>query len=133
MVEAMDQELREKFARLEAQVEAQIKESQGISHKLDSIIQLQVTMASVQESTRSHTERLGALVAEVKAQSDQIANVSERVTSLKHKIIGGSLVMSILVIPSSAYLIRETRDQITTIDRRVTGLEFEVQRAKATR
>lgn len=129
MVEAMDQELREKFARLEAQVEA----LQGIPQKLDSIIQLQVTMASVQESTRGQTERLSMLVTEVKSQSDQIASVSEKVTSLKNKIIGGGLVVSLLVIPTSAFLIRESRDQLITIDRRVTGLEFEIQRAKAPR
>lgn len=129
MVEAMDHELREKFARLEAQVEA----LQGVPQKLDSIIQLQVTMASVQESTRGQTERLSALMTEVKAQSGEIASVSEKVTGLRNKIIGGGLVMSLLVIPTSAYLIRETRDQIITIDRRVTGLEYEVQRAKAPR
>lgn len=129
MVEAMDHELRQKFARLEAQVEA----LQGVPQKLDSIIQLQVTMASVQESTRGQTERLSALMTEVKAQSGEIASVSEKVTGLRNKIIGGGLVMSLLVIPTSAYLIRETRDQIITIDRRVTGLEYEVQRAKAPR
>jgi hypothetical protein len=129
MVEAMDHELREKFARLEAQVEA----LQGVPQKLDSIIQLQVTMASVQESTRGQTERLSALMTEVKAQSGEIAEVSEKVTSLRNKIVGGALVMSILVIPTSAFLIRESRDQLITIDRRVTGLEYEVQRAKAPR
>lgn len=129
MVEAMDHELREKFARLEAQVEA----LQGVPQKLDSIIQLQVTMASVQESTRGQTEKLSSLMSEVKAQSGEISAVSEKVTSLKNKIIGGALVMSILVIPTSAYLIRESRDQLITIDRRVTGLEYEVQRAKAPR
>jgi hypothetical protein len=129
MVEAMDHELREKFARLEAQVEA----LQGVPQKLDSIIQLQVTMASVQESTRGQTERLSALMTEVKAQSGEIASVSEKVTGLRNKIIGGGLVMSLLVIPTSAYLIRESRDQLITIDRRVTGLEYEVQRAKAPR
>lgn len=129
MVEAMDHELREKFARLEAQVEA----LQGVPQKLDSIIQLQVTMASVQESTRGQTERLSALMNEVKAQSGEIASVSEKVTGLRNKIIGGGLVMSLLVIPTSAYLIRESRDQLITIDRRVTGLEYEVQRAKAPR
>lgn len=125
----MDHELREKFARLEAQVEA----LQGVPQKLDSIIQLQVTMASVQESTRGQTERLSALMTEVKAQSGEIASVSEKVTGLRNKIIGGGLVMSLLVIPTSAYLIRESRDQLITIDRRVTGLEYEVQRAKAPR
>jgi len=129
MVEAMDHELREKFARLEAQVEA----LQGVPQKLDSIIQLQVTMASVQESTRGQTERLSALMTEVKAQSGEIASVSEKVTGLRNKIVGGALVMSILVIPTSAFLIRESRDQLITIDRRVTGLEYEVQRAKAPR
>jgi hypothetical protein len=129
MVEAMDHELREKFARLEAQVEA----LQGVPQKLDSIIQLQVTMASVQESTRGQTERLSALMTEVKAQSGEIAEVSEKVTSLRNKIVGGALVMSILVIPTSAFLIRESREQLITIDRRVTGLEYEVQRAKAPR
>jgi DNA repair exonuclease SbcCD ATPase subunit len=129
MVEAMDHELREKFARLEAQVEA----LQGVPQKLDSIIQLQVTMASVQESTRGQTEKLSTLVGEVRAQSDQIGAVNEKITGLRNKIVGGALVMSILVIPTSAFLIRETRDQIITIDRRVTGLEFEVQRAKAPR
>jgi len=129
MVEAMDHELREKFARLEAQVEA----LQGVPQKLDSIIQLQVTMASVQESTRGQTERLSLLVTEVKAQSSEIASVSEKVTGLRNKIVGGALVMSILVIPTSAFLIRESRDQLITIDRRVTGLEYEVQRAKAPR
>lgn len=129
MVEAMDHELREKFARLEAQVEA----LQGVPQKLDSIIQLQVTMASVQESTRGQTERLSALMTEVKSQADEIASVSEKVTSLRNKIVGGALVMSILVIPTSAFLIRESRDQLITIDRRVTGLEYEVQRAKAPR
>jgi hypothetical protein len=129
MVEAMDHELREKFARLEAQVEA----LQGVPQKLDSIIQLQVTMASVQESTRGQTERLSTLVGEVRAQSEQIGSVNEKITGLRNKIVGGALVMSILVIPTSAFLIRETRDQIITIDRRVTGLEFEVQRAKAPR
>jgi hypothetical protein len=129
MVEAMDHELREKFARLEAQVEA----LQGVPQKLDSIIQLQVTMASVQESTRGQTERLSTLVGEVRAQSEQISSVNEKITGLRNKIVGGALVMSILVIPTSAFLIRETRDQIITIDRRVTGLEFEVQRAKAPR
>jgi len=129
MVEAMDHELREKFARLEAQVEA----LQGVPQKLDSIIQLQVTMASVQESTRGQTERLSTLVGEVRAQSEQIGVVNEKITGLRNKIVGGALVMSILVIPTSAFLIRETRDQIITIDRRVTGLEFEVQRAKAPR
>jgi hypothetical protein len=125
----MDHELREKFARLEAQVEA----LQGVPQKLDSIIQLQVTMASVQESTRGQTERLSTLVGEVRAQSEQIGSVNEKITGLRNKIVGGALVMSILVIPTSAFLIRETRDQIITIDRRVTGLEFEVQRAKAPR
>lgn len=129
MVDAMDHELREKFARLEAQVEA----LQGVPQKLDSIIQLQVTMASVQESTRGQTERLATLVSEVNAQSSKIDAVNEKVSSLKHKIIGGSLVMSILVIPTSAFLIRESRDQLITIDRRVSGLEYEVQRAKAAR
>jgi hypothetical protein len=129
MVEAMDHELREKFARLEAQVEA----LQGVPQKLDSIIQLQVTMASVQESTRGTTERLSVLMTEVKAQSGEIAKVSEKVTSLRNKIVGGAIVMSILVIPTSAFLIRESRDQLITIDRRVTGLEYEVQRAKAPR
>jgi DNA repair exonuclease SbcCD ATPase subunit len=129
MVEAMDHELREKFARLEAQVEA----LQGVPQKLDSIIQLQVTMASVQESTRGQTEKLSTLVGEVRAQSEQIGAVNEKITGLRNKIVGGALVMSILVIPTSAFLIRETRDQIITIDRRVTGLEFEVQRAKAPR
>lgn len=129
MVEAMDHELREKFARLEAQVEA----LQGVPQKLDSIIQLQVTMASVQESTRGQTERLSALMTEVKAQSGEIASVSEKVTGLRNKIVGGALVMSILVIPTSAFLIRESRDQLITIDRRVTGLEYEVQKAKAPR
>lgn len=129
MVEAMDHELREKFARLEAQVEA----LQGVPQKLDSIIQLQVTMASVQESTRGQTERLSSLMSEVKSQADEIASVSEKVTSLRNKIVGGALVMSILVIPTSAFLIRESRDQLITIDRRVTGLEYEVQRAKAPR
>jgi len=129
MVEAMDHELREKFARLEAQVEA----LQGVPQKLDSIIQLQVTMASVQESTRGQTERLSSLMTEVKAQSGEIASVSEKVTGLRNKIVGGALVMSILVIPTSAFLIRESRDQLITIDRRVTGLEYEVQRAKAPR
>ena len=129
MVEAMDHELREKFARLEAQVEA----LQGVPQKLDSIIQLQVTMASVQESTRGQTERLSALMTEVRTQSGEIASVSEKVTGLRNKIVGGALVMSILVIPTSAFLIRESRDQLITIDRRVTGLEYEVQRAKAPR
>lgn len=129
MVEAMDHELREKFARLEAQVEA----LQGVPQKLDSIIQLQVTMASVQESTRGQTERLSALMTEVKAQSGEIAAVSEKVTGLRNKIVGGALVMSILVIPTSAFLIRESRDQLITIDRRVTGLEYEVQKARAPR
>ena len=129
MVEAMDHELREKFARLEAQVEA----LQGVPQKLDSIIQLQVTMASVQESTRGQTEKLSELVTQVKSQADQIGTVNEKITGLRNKIIGGSLVMSILVIPTSAYLIRESRDQLITIDRRVTGLEYEVQRAKAPR
>lgn len=129
MVEAMDQELREKFARLEAQVEA----LQGIPAKVDSIIQLQVTMASVQESTRWQTEKLTSLVVEVKSQSDLITSVSEKVTSLRNKIIGGTLVMSIIVIPASAFLIKESREQISMIDRRVSSLEYEVQLAKATK
>lgn len=133
MVEAMDQELREKFARLEAQVEAQIKESQGISQKLDSVIQLQVTMASVQESTRHHTEKMASLVAEVKAQSDQISAVNTRVTSIWHRMVGGGLVLTVIVLPVAAYLMRTANEQLTSIDRRVTGLEYEVQRTKAMR
>lgn len=129
MVEAMDQELREKFARLEAQVEA----LQCIPLKLDSIIQLQVTMASVQESTRSHTEKMAALVAEVKAQSDQISIINARVSGIWHRMIGGSLVLTILVLPVAAYVMRSANEQLTSIDRRVTGLEFEVKRAKADR
>ena len=129
MVDAMDQELREKFARLEAQVEA----LQGIPQKLDSIIQLQVTMASVQESTRSHTERMTALIAEVKAQSDQISSINLRVTGIWHKLIGGSLVLTLLVLPVSAYLLRTANEQLATIDRRVTGLEYEMQRTKVDR
>lgn len=125
----MDQELREKFARLEAQVEA----LQCIPLKLDAIIQLQVTMASVQESTRSHTEKMAALVVEVKAQSDQISSISARVSGIWHRMIGGSLVLTILVLPVAAYLIRSANEQLSSIDRRVTGLEFEVQRAKMDR
>jgi len=125
MSEFMDQEVREKFARLEAQVEA----LQGIPAKLDSMIQLQVTMASVQESARGQTERLTAIVSEVAKHGDRLDEVSKQVSGLKNKIVGGTLVMSIIVIPTSAYLFREARDQMTQIERRVTGLEFQIQRA----
>lgn len=132
----MDQELREKFARLEAQVEA----LQGIPAKLDSMIQLQVTMASVQESTRGTTERLTNVMTDVSKQADRLDAVHEQISSLKNKIVGGTLVISILVIPTLAYFFKDAKDQMQKIDQqmqkidqRVTGLEYQIQRARDVR
>lgn len=129
VIDVMDQELREKFAALEAKVEL----LQGIPSKLDSMIQLQVTMASIQESTRGQTEKLSLLMADVKTQSEMISTIDHKVSNLRNKLLGAGLVMTLIVIPSSAFFYREARDQITSIDKRVTGLEYQIERAKAVR
>lgn len=125
----MDQDLRDRFARMEAQMEI----LQGLSPKIDSLINLQITFASVQEHTRGQTERLAAAITHIEDHSRRLSGVETKLTGLKNWIAGGLLVMTILVIPSFAVLYKEQREQIIVMDRRLGAVEYEVLKAKGTR
>lgn len=129
MADYVDQELRERFAKLEAQMEI----LQVLPTKMDSLIQLQITFASVQEHTRGQTERLASVVTHIEDHNKRLSGVESKINGLKNWIAGVLVVMTIVVIPSYAFLFKEQREQLTVIDRRLSTVEYEVQRTKGTR
>lgn len=122
----MDHELRERFARLEAQMET----LQQLPSKMDSLLQLQITFSSVQEHTRGQTERVASIVTHIEDHSKRLSGVESKLIGLKNWIAGALLVMTIIVIPSYAFLFKEQREQMVLIDRRLSTVEYEVQRTK---
>tara|TARA_A100001391_G_scaffold176590_2_gene139886 strand:- start:4146 stop:4535 length:390 start_codon:yes stop_codon:yes gene_type:complete len=129
MSENVDHELRERFARLEAQMET----LQQLPSKMDSLLQLQITFSSVQEHTRGQTERLTSIVSHVEDHGKRLSGVETKLSGLKNWIAGALLVMTIIVIPSYAFLFKEQREQLMVIDRRLSTVEYEVQKARGQR
>lgn len=106
---------------------------QDLGKKIDSLINLQITFASVQEHTRGQTERLASIVTHVEDHGRRLGGVESKLTGLKNWIAGGLLVMTIIVIPSYAFLLKEQREQLIVIDRRLSTVEYEVQKTRGQR
>lgn len=106
---------------------------QMLPQKMDSLIQLQITFASVQEHTRGQTERLASVITHIEDHNKRLSGVESKINGLKNWIAGMMVVMTILVIPTYAYFFKEQHEQVAAIDRRLSTVEYEVQRTKGTR
>lgn len=129
----MDAELRERFAALEAQMGAQTNQIMMLLPKVDSVLQAQITLAAVQEHTRNQTEKLTSLVAHIEEHNRRLSGVESKINGMKHWVAGSMMVMTLFVIPSYAFLYKESKEQIALIDRRLSNVEIEIQRTRMTR
>lgn len=119
----MDQEMRERFTRIETQMETLMDLVPKQTEKLDAVLQLQVTIAGMHEVSRSHGEKLHVLFEQDKDQNGRYERLEHRVNAA---INWGRGVLAVLVVlfPVVGWVFVKQYEQLATIDRRLTWTEY---------
>ena len=119
-----NEQLIERFAKTESTVQSLLDLHNRLDQKVDTVLQMQIKMASMQETTRSHTEKLDRLF-------DENNDKEKRLKIVESKVHWGKGVVAVIfavIIPSTGWILTNAYSQISAIDRRLLGIEYQVQK-----
>lgn len=119
-----DQELLERYAKTESTVEALLDMQRRTDQKIDTILNMQIQIASMQESARNHAEKLDKLFTSDGDKEKRLKIVESKM----NKGIGMIGIIVVVVLPVSGWILSNAYSQISAIDRRLLGIEYQMQK-----
>ena len=123
-MQSFDQELLNRYAKTESTVETLLEMHRRLDQKVDTVLQMQIQIASMQESSRNHSEKLEKLF-------DADGDKEKRLKVVESRLHWGKGVVAVIfavIIPSTGWILSNAYSQISAIDRRLLGIEYQVQK-----
>jgi len=120
----MSTDLLERVSKMEATIASSLDMQKRTDQKIDTVLQMQIQIASMQESTRHHSEKLEKLFEAEQDKEKRLKVVESRL----HWGKGVIAVIFAVVIPSTGWILSNAYSQISAIDRRLLGIEYQVQK-----
>jgi len=124
MIPGNNEEILQRVTRSEVALESLMEMQKRTDQKIDTVLQMQIQIASMQESTRNHSEKLEKLF-------DADADKEKRIKVVESRLHWGKGVIAVIfavIIPSTGWILSNAYSQISAIDRRLLGIEYQVQK-----
>src|ERR1700747_1979526 len=117
-------DLLDRVSKSEATLASVLEMQRKTDTKIDTIMNMQIQIASMQESAKSHAEKMELLFKNDQDKEKRLKLVESRV----HWGKGVIAVVFAVVIPSTGWILSNAYSQISAIDRRLLGIEYQVQK-----
>jgi hypothetical protein len=117
-------DLLERVSRVEGIQTAILEEERRTGQKLDTLLELSIKIASTQGDVKNLAEKIDKLFQSDSDKEDRLKHVESKV----NKGIGMLGIIVILVLPVAGWVISNAYQQISAIDRRLLGVEYQIQK-----
>lgn len=120
----MNDDLGDRVARMEATQSSILEEQRRTGQKLDTLLDLSIKIASTQGDVKNLAEKIDKLFQNDSDKEDRLKHVESKL----NKGIGMLGIIVIVVLPVAGWVISNAYQQISAIDRRLLGVEYQIQK-----
>lgn len=114
----------DRVAKVEAIQSSILEEQRRTGQKLDTLLDLSIKIASTQGDVKNLAEKIDKLFQNDADKEDRLKHAESRL----NRGIGMLGIIVIVILPVAGWVISNAYQQISAIDRRLLGVEYQIQK-----
>lgn len=120
----MESDIIERVSKVEVIQSAILEEQRRTGQKLDTLLDLSIKIAATQGDVKNLAEKIDKLFQNDSDKEDRLKIAESRL----NRGIGMLGIIVIVIFPVAGWVISNAYQQISAIDRRLLGVEYQIQK-----
>ena len=120
----MELDLLERVSKMEAVQSSMLDEQRRTGQKIDTLLDLSIKIASVQGDIKNFADKIDKLNDSDNDKETRLKNAESKI----NKGVGVLSIIVVVILPVAGWVMSNAYQQISAIDRRLLGVEYQIQK-----